>query len=137
MVESGKREEGAVPEGPFLLYDGECPFCAFYIAKSRLEAALGEPLRLIDGREAPALVARLRREGYDLEEGMVLALEGRLHHGADAMTALEDMIAAPGPFGRLARRFSSNPGRVRRAYPWLRRLRRAALFAKGKPGFGR
>ena len=54
-----------------------------------------------------------------------------------AMTALEDMIAAPGPFGRLARRFSSNPGRVRRAYPWLRRLRRAALFAKGKPGFGR
>ena len=52
------------------------------------------------------------------------------------MTALEGMSAGAGGFARLARRFAASPGRVRRAYPWLRRLRRLALLAKRKPGFG-
>ena len=106
------------------------------MAKSRFEARIGQPLRLIDGREAPGLVAQMRREGFDLETGMILALDGQRLHGADAMTALEGMSAGAGGFARLARRFAASPGRVRRAYPWLRRLRRLALLAKGKPGFG-
>ena len=126
----------AAPDEPFLLYDGECPFCSFYVAKSRFEARVGKPLRLIDGRAAPRLVAKLRREGYDLETGMILALDGRRFHGADAMTALEAMSAVAGGFAGLANRFASSPARVRRAYPWLRRLRRMALLAKGRPGFG-
>ncbi|MCY4405846.1 MAG: hypothetical protein OXC15_05725 [Rhodospirillaceae bacterium] len=77
------RDEGADPAGrdPFLLYDGECPFCSFYVAKSQFETRIGMPLRLIDGREAPDLVSRLRREGYDLEEGMILEFEGRRVNG--------------------------------------------------------
>ena len=127
---------GEVPDEPFLLYDGECPFCSFYVAKSRFEARIGRPLRLIDGREAPGLVAQMRREGHDLETGMILALDGQRLHGAEAMTALEGMSAGAGGFAGLARRFASSPERVRRAYPWLRRLRRLALLAKGRPGFG-
>lgn len=135
-VEEAGGPAGEVPDEPFLLYDGECPFCSFYVAKSRFEARIGQPLRLIDGREAPGLVAQMRREGFDLETGMILALDGRRLHGADAMTALEGMSAGAGGFARLARGFAASPGRVRRAYPWLRRLRRLALLAKGKPGFG-
>ena len=138
---SQRRETGnpsaEVPDGPFLLYDGDCPFCSFYVAKSRFETAIGRSLRLVDGREAPDLVAQLRREGCDLEQGMILVLDGRRYPGPEAMTVLEGMSAAgAGGFGRLARRFASSPERVRRVYPWLRRLRRAALLAKGKPGFG-
>ncbi len=137
---SEDRETGtldlAVPDEPFLLYDGECPFCSFYVAKSRFEARVGKPLRIIDGRTAPGLVAQLRREGYDLETGMILALDGQRLHGAEAMTALEGMSAGARGFAGLANRFASSPGRVRRVYPWLRRLRSLALLAKGKPGFG-
>ena len=134
------RETGtpdlAAPDEPFLLYDGECPFCSFYVAKSRFEARVGKPLRLIDGRAAPGLVAELRREGYDLETGMILALDGRRFHGADAMTALEGISAVARGSAGLVNRFASSPERVRCIYPWLRRMRRLALLAKGKPGFG-
>ena len=66
---------------------------------------------------------------------MILVLDGRRYHGAAAMTVLEGMTAGTGGFGRLGRWFASSPARVGLAYPWLRRLRRAALLAKGKPGF--
>ena len=52
------------------------------------------------------------------------------------MTVLEGMTAGTGSFGRLARWFASSPARVRLAYPWLRKLRRAALLSKGKPNLG-
>ncbi len=123
------------PPDPFLLYDGECPFCSYYVAKSRFETRAGRPLTLIDGREAPDLVARLRREGFDLEQGMVLLLDGRHYHGAAAMVALKVMSAGPGRFNTFARWFASSPARVRAVYPWLRRLRRAALLVKGTPRF--
>ena len=123
------------PPDPFLLYDGECPFCSYYVAKSRFETRAGRPLTLIDGRETPGLVARLRREGFDLEQGMILLLDGRHYHGAEAMTALKAMSAGPGRFNTFARWSASSPARVRAVYPWLRRLRRAALLAKGTPRF--
>ena len=139
MTSTKEAEGGDVaptcPPDPFLLYDGECPFCSFYVAKSRFEARAGRPLTLIDGRGAPGLVARLRREGFDLEQGMILALDGQRYHGAAAMTALKAMSAGPGRFNAIARWFASSPARVRAAYPWLRRLRRAALLAKGVPRF--
>ena len=123
------------PEEPFLVYDGECPFCGLYVAKSRFETRVGRPLRLIDAREEPGLVARLRSEGFDLERGMVLALDGRRHHGAAAMIALRAMSGGTGPLAGLARWFAGSPARVRLAYPCLRALRRAALAAKGVPRF--
>ena len=128
--------DAAIPSDPFVLYDGECPFCSFYVAKSRFETRIGRPLRLIDGRDAPDLVARLRREGCDLDQGMILALHGRRYHGAAAMVVLNGMTTGAGRFGRLARWFTSSPARTHLAYPWMRRLRRAALLVKGVPRFG-
>ena len=116
----------------FLLYDGECPFCSFYARKSRFETQTGRTLKLIDAGQAPELVDKLRREGCDIEEGMILVLDGRNYQGAAAMTALEAMTSGGDWFNRLAKWFSSNPGRVRMLYPWFRRLRRAAFWMKGK-----
>ena len=136
MTSCEPSEEDALAfDTPFLLYDGECPFCSFYVAKSRFEMRIGKPLRLVDGRQAPDLVERMRRDGYDLEQGMILAVEGRLYHGAAAMTALATMSTGAGRFNGAMRRIASSRVRVGLVYPWLRRLRRAALLVKGSPRF--
>ena len=71
----------------WLLYDGECPFCSRYVVHVRLRAAIG-PVMLANAREHPALVEEVRRLGYDVDEGMVLKLNGRYYHGADCIHAL-------------------------------------------------
>ena len=116
----------------FLLYDGECPFCSFYTRKSRFETQTGQPLTLIDANRAPDLVAELRKDGCEVEEGMILVLDGRRYQGASAMTALEAMASEGGWFSTLAKWFASNPARVRVFYPWLRRLRGAARWVRGR-----
>ena len=50
-----------LPRDPFLLYDGECPFCSFYAEKTRFETRIGRPLRLVDARNAPMPTSGLRR----------------------------------------------------------------------------
>ena len=120
----------------FLLYDGQCPFCSFYARKSGFRAPDGRPLKLIDANQAPELLAGMRAEGLEAEEGMVLVSGGRRYQGAEAMAALRAMTSKTGWFGRLARWFASNPSRVRVFYPWFLRLRRVALWV-GKRGASR
>ena len=69
--------------GDFLLYDGECPVCSAYVAMTQLRR-LYPRLKVLDARTEPALVADLRQQGYEINEGMVLTLGGVVHFGADA-----------------------------------------------------
>jgi predicted DCC family thiol-disulfide oxidoreductase YuxK len=69
--------------GDFLLYDGECPVCSAYVAMARLRRLSAE-LEVLDARTEPALVAELRGQGYEINEGMVLSLDGAVHFGAEA-----------------------------------------------------
>ena len=118
----------------FLLYDGECPFCSFYARRSEFRTPGGRPLTLIDANRAPELLAGLRGQSCEVDEGMVLVSGGRLYQGAEAMTALEAMTSGAGWFGRLSKWFASSPARVRALYPWFQRLRCAALWVKGRGG---
>jgi hypothetical protein len=67
----------------FLLYDGECPVCSAYVAMARLRR-LYPDLEVLNARAEPGLVAELRRQGYEINVGMVLNLDGVVHFGADA-----------------------------------------------------
>ena len=112
-----------VQRNDYLLYDGDCPICSAYVAMARLRR-LYPDLRIVSARREPALVAELRTRGYEINEGMVLCLDGAIHFGADATR----MIAVLG---------RSSPSRWRRAalgligtapwagalYPWLNRGR--------------
>ena len=118
----------------FLLYDGECPFCSFYARRSEFRTPDGRPLTLIDANRAPELLAGLRGQGCEVDEGMVLVSGGRRYQGAEAMTALEAMTSGAGWCGGLSKWFASSPARVRAFYPWFQRLRRAALWVKGRGG---
>ncbi len=125
----------ASPQDDFLLYDGECVYCRTYARKSRFRTPSGKRLRLIDGRKVPELLAELRRDGCDLEDGMILVLEGRRYQGAEAMPVLGSITTGTDWFNRLTRWFGSSSERARCFYPWFRRLRQAGLWFAGKSGF--
>ena len=83
--------EGAV-EAPVrtdncLLYDGDCPFCARYVAFTRARAAFGG-LSLLDARQHPELVTKWREEGLELNDGMLLVLNDQIYYGEEAIHVL-------------------------------------------------
>lgn len=76
-----------IPAGPWLVYDGECPFCSRYVDYvETLSAVPG--LVLISARTQRAEVAAAVAAGFDLDRVMVLRLEERWFAGEAAMAEL-------------------------------------------------
>jgi predicted DCC family thiol-disulfide oxidoreductase YuxK len=116
----------------FLLYDGECPVCSAYVAMSGLRR-LYPALRVMSARTEPELVAELRDAGYEINEGMVLSLDGAIHFGADATHT----IAVLGQPSRSRWRRAALAGIgtapwARRLYPWRNRARGLLLRLLGR-----
>ncbi len=115
----------------WLLYDGECPFCSRYVRHVRLREAVGA-ITLANAREHDLLVEEVRRQGYEVDTGMVLKLNGRYYHGADCIHALALLTTPSGWFNRLnALAFRSHTV-AKFAYPVLRAGRNLALKLLGR-----
>jgi predicted DCC family thiol-disulfide oxidoreductase YuxK len=111
----------------FLLYDGDCPVCSMYVAMSRLRQ-LHPSLRVVSARSEHALVAELRREGYEINEGMVLSLDGTIYFGADAMRMIASLgRRSPSLWRRAALALTGTAPWARPLYPWLNRGRQVLL----------
>ncbi len=122
-------------ESNWLLYDGDCPFCSSYVSLLRLRDAVG-PLSLADARSHPQLVAEVNRLGYTVDEGMVLKLDGRYHHGADCLNTLALLSTPSNAFNRVTRLMFSSPSASRFMYPLLRGGRNTALRLLGRKQLG-
>lgn len=125
----------APPGGNWLLYDGDCPFCSRYVALVRLRDAVG-PIKLADAREHPALVAEATRLGYDVDDGMLLKLDGRYHHGAECINMLALLTTPSGTFNRLNRLLFRSSTASAILYPVLRAGRNATLRLLGRRKLG-
>jgi len=102
-----------------IIYDGECPFCSRYAAYQRLREEY--TLHLVDARAEPELAGSY---GLDLNEGMIIDLDGRVYYGADAVCLLSQLSQRPGPLRH---------ERVARAlYPLLRFGRNMTLKILGR-----
>jgi predicted DCC family thiol-disulfide oxidoreductase YuxK len=124
------------PANPTIVYDGDCPFCSRYVTLLRLNEALG-PVDLLNARHGGALVTEIYRCGLDLDQGMVLILNGELYHGADCMHRLALLTTPSDAFNRLnvwifRSRVSSNV-----FYPMLRLTRNVVLAALGRRKLGK
>jgi len=75
-----------------IIYDGDCPFCSGYVALLRLREQYD--VRLVDARKEPEVAARY---GLDLNEGMVVELDGKVHHGARAISLLARLSGTLSP----------------------------------------
>ena len=115
----------------WLLYDGDCPFCSAYVSYVRLRETAG-PVPLLNARTHPDRVEEAKRQGFDLDVGMVLKLDGRYYHGADCINALALLTTPSGFFNRLNRVIFRSRAISRVLYPVMRGGRNLALRLLGR-----
>ncbi len=116
---------------PWIVYDGQCPFCSRYVRLVRLKETLGH-VALIDAREGGPQVEEARKAGLDLDDGMVPKLEGRLYHGADCIHMLALLSTPSSRFNRLNAALFRSHTASRILYPVLRTGRNAVLRILGR-----
>jgi predicted DCC family thiol-disulfide oxidoreductase YuxK len=114
------------PFGDYLLYDGECPVCSGFVKFAEFRRRHTH-LQLLDARHEPGLVAELRRDGYEINDGMVLVVDGQLYYGADASKKLASHRSDL-PAGKRAAMAAIGAS----PYPILRGMRNVLLWVRGK-----
>lgn len=115
-----------------VVYDGECPFCSQYVKHVRLRDIVGR-LDYVNAREGGPIVAEAVQKGFDLNEGMLVIMDGVYHHGADAVWALGLLSSPVGAFNRLNARLFSSRTLSRFLYPALRFGRNVTIRLLGRP----
>jgi predicted DCC family thiol-disulfide oxidoreductase YuxK len=119
----------------FVLYDGECPICASYMAL--LELRRFHPhIEILDARRHPTLVARLRAQGFEVNESLLVKLGATVYAGADATALLSDLSSEQGWVRRLSVWAIGGAPWSRILYPYLRGTRNLLLRILGRPLIG-
>ncbi len=118
-----------------IVYDGGCPFCAEYVRYQDLKAR-AESIELVDARSDPQALVRLAIDAADLEDGMVVIVDGVAHRGAEAVHALSNLSQPPRRWWVAAvARASRSAARSRLLYPIFKLGRRIALTFLRVPRF--
>ncbi len=115
-----------------IIYDGQCPVCSYYVKGVRLAKAGGN-LRLQDARERTPEILALKAAGYDLNQGMVVKVDGEIYFGADGMQVLSLMSSPVSLLNRGLFLVFRSPALGRSVYPVLRSLRLLLLKLLGRP----
>lgn len=118
----------------YVLYDGACPACAHYIAATGLAGR--DDVKLVDARASPALVAEHAAAGRSIDEGMVVAIGGVVHYGADATRKLAEIGQPTTPWRRFLLWFVGKAPWADALYPALATGRRGLLRLLGRPLIG-
>jgi len=115
----------------FLLYDGDCPFCSNYVRMLQLQKAVG-PIDLLNMRDHPDLAVAYKAQGYDLNQGMLLHLDGQDYWGADCINRLALISTGNDFFNSVNAAVFRNPCLSTALYPFMRTGRSLALTLLGK-----
>ena len=116
--------------GPRIIYDGDCPFCSSYVGLLRLRETFGE-VELMNARECPELVVELARQKMDLDEGMVLVLNGEYFHGSECIHRLALLASASNTFNLVNKFIFERKRLAAILYPILRFGRNLSLKILG------
>jgi predicted DCC family thiol-disulfide oxidoreductase YuxK len=118
----------------YVLYDGQCPACAHYIAATGLAGR--DDIALIDARVNPALVAEHAAAGRSIDDSMVVAIGGVMHYGADATRKLAEIGRPATRWRRFLLWFVGKAPWSDALYPVLATGRRGLLHLLGRPLIG-
>ena len=114
-----------------LVYDTECPVCENYCQRVRIEESAGD-LKLIDARESSEVLTEITALGLDIDQGMVLKMQGELYYGAYAIHALALMSSRSGHFNRFNYWLFQSERASRLLYPALKCGRNLLLKSLGR-----
>jgi predicted DCC family thiol-disulfide oxidoreductase YuxK len=109
--------------GPKLIYDGDCPFCASYVGLLRLRETFGVV--------ALELVVELASRNMDLDEGMVLVLNGEYFHGSECVHRLALLASGSNTFNTINKWIFERKRVAAVLYPILRAGRNLSLRILG------
>jgi predicted DCC family thiol-disulfide oxidoreductase YuxK len=109
-----------------LVYDRECPVCDAYCRMIRIRESVGT-LRLVNARDAGAIMDEITARGLDIDEGMVLKFGNTVYYGADAIHALSLMSGRTDVFNRLTYWMFRSKRRSAILYPLFRFFRNLLL----------
>ena len=112
-----------------IIYDGDCPFCQAYVKMLRLKEQYR--VELIDARGEHVILPEITSQGYDLDDGMVVEINGQFFHGDEAMTRMALMTTKSGILRRLTKWTFTSERRSRYLYPILRGGRNMTLKLLG------
>ena len=126
----------AAGEQLWLVYDKDCPFCSSYVKYVRLQRSIGQ-LHLVDARRGGELVESVIKNGFDLNEGMVLIYQDRFYHGADCINILALMSTRSGLFNKVNSAIFRSATVSRLLYPVLRAGRNLILKLLGRKRLGK
>jgi predicted DCC family thiol-disulfide oxidoreductase YuxK len=117
--------------GAWLIYDGECPFCRFYVKYLKVQESLGV-LHLVDAREKVAIVGEMRAANIDLDKGMVLKIDNRTYVGAECIHILALLSSRSTLFSRVNGLIFRSATLSMLLYPLLRAGRNITLLVLGR-----
>jgi len=129
------RNDMAANDDIWVVYDGECLLCKAFVLRYRIQQVVRQ-MYLIDARTSDPLVNEIRQAGLDLDSGMVVKLNGRLYHGADAINALAILGSDHTVFNRINRALFRRPQLAQLIYPLLVRGRLLLLRILGRSPIG-
>lgn len=114
------------------IYDGDCPLCTSAAMALRIRRDYGT-LQLLDAREHRdhPLVREVTRRGLDLDEGMAIIADDRIHHGRDALAFMARYGETRNPFMAFIRSLYWSKTLATLTYPWMRGTRNWLLRRRG------
>lgn len=120
--------------GVWFVYDGECPICTRAAEALRIKQDYGT-LHTLNAREVSAdpLIAEINSRGLDLDEGMVIYVNGQFFHGKDALKFIAKYGENKNPFMTVFKGLFWSDGVSSLMYPWLRGTRNWLLRRRNVP----
>lgn len=114
-----------------LVYDGSCPVCNLYSRHVAIDPRSGQ-LERIDARKPGELLDVITSAGLDVDEGMVVRIDGRLFFGAEAVHELAKLAAGNGLLDRCVAWVFRSRRRAELLYPALKAGRNLLLKLLGR-----
>lgn len=113
-----------------LIYDKQCPICDRYCRWLQIRNSIGE-LKLINAREDTEAMAQITAQGLDIDQGMVLKMDGVLYYGTDAIHALALISSRSSLFNRVNYHIFKSKRLSAILYPLFRFCRKILLRTLG------
>jgi predicted DCC family thiol-disulfide oxidoreductase YuxK len=120
-------------DGIWFVYDGDCPICQMAAHALRIKKEYGD-LHLLNAREVTdsALMAEINKRGYDLDEGMVIYLNGNFYHGKTALKFMARYGENKGLFNRFNKSLFWSDTLAKILYPLMRAGRNTLIHLRGR-----